>query len=129
MLACLEINGFRTFEGMALQLTSFTVIPGSNVAGKSNSVDVACLRSSLATRDVTATVRELQGEPLELFRQLPGDRRRQIAIAAEVLIDSVVRDPWGSETTLTHTRMRYQVTLQRREVKAGVERILVARKA
>lgn len=47
----------------------------------------------------------------------------------EVLIDPTVKDPWGSEVTLTHTRLRYEVTLERRETKPGIERIQVAREA
>lgn len=129
MLTRLEIDGFKTFEGLDIQLTPFTVILGSNAAGKSNLFDAVRLLSSLATRDVAEAVKELRGEPLELFRQTPIGRSRKITIAAEVLIDPVVRDPWGSATTLNHTRMRYEITLERRELKAGVERILVAREA
>ncbi len=130
MLTRLEIDGFKTFEQLDISFSPFTVVLGSNAAGKSNLFDAIRLLSSLATRDVAEALKDMRGEPLELFRQTPkGGRVRQIVLAAEVLVDPVVRDPWGSEVKLTHTRLRYEVTLERREAKSGLERIQVAREA
>lgn len=129
MLTRLEVDGFKTFENLVIDLAPFTVIVGNNAAGKSNLFDVIQLLSNLATRDVSEAVKDMRGEPLELFRQTVGGRARQIRLAAEVLVDPVVRDPWGSEVKLSHTRMRYEVTLERREIKPGIERIQVAREA
>ena len=129
MLTRLEIDGFKTFENLAIDLTPFTAVLGTNAAGKSNLFDAIQLLSNLATKDVAEAVKGMRGEPLELFRQTASGRARQIRMAAEVLVDSRVRDPWGSEVKLTHTRMRYEVTLERREIKPGVERIQVAREA
>ena len=129
MLTRLEIDGFKTFEKQIVDLTPFTAVVGSNAAGKSNLFDVVQLLSNLATRDVAEAVKDMRGEPLELFRQTPSGRERQIRLAAEVLVDPVVRDPWGSEVKLTHTRMRYEVTLERREPRPGIERIQVAHEA
>lgn len=130
MLTRLEIDGFKTFEMLDISLSPFTVVLGSNAAGKSNLFDAIRLLSNLATKDVAEALKDMRGEPLELFRQVPGQERvKQISLAAEVLVDPVVRDPWGSEVKLTHTRIRYEVTLERREFKAGLERIQVAREA
>jgi len=129
MLTRLEVDGFKTFEAMAIDLLPFTAIVGNNAAGKSNLFDVILLLSSLATRDVAEAVKEMRGEPLELFRQTFGGRSKRITLAAEVLVDPSVRDPWGSEVTLSHTRMRYEVILERREIRPGIERILVAHEA
>lgn len=126
MLTRLEIDGFKTFENMVVDLTPFTAVVGSNAAGKSNLFDAIQLLSNLATRDVAEAVKDLRGEPLELFRQTTSGRSRQIRLVAEVLVDPVVRDPWGSEVKLKHTRIRYEVTLERRELRPGVERIQVA---
>ncbi|WP_281185336.1 AAA family ATPase [Trichlorobacter lovleyi] len=126
MLTRLEVNGFKTFEDLAIDLAPFTVIIGNNAAGKSNLFDVIQLMSSLATRDVTEAVKDMRGEPMELFRRTSGGLAKQIRLAAEVLVDPVVRDPWGSEVKLSHTRMRYEITLERREIKPGIERVLVA---
>jgi predicted ATPase len=127
MLTRLEVDGFKTFENLVIDLAPFTVIVGSNAAGKSNLFDVIQLLANLATRDVAEAVKELRGEPLELFRQTAAGRGNQIRLAAEVLVDPVVRDPWGSQVKLSHTRMRYEVTLERRTIKPGIERIQVAR--
>ncbi|OJU86857.1 MAG: hypothetical protein BGO13_01295 [Burkholderiales bacterium 66-5] len=129
MLTRLEIDGFKTFETESVDLSPFTAIVGSNAAGKSNLFDAVQLLSFLATRDVAEAVKNMRGEPLELFRQTPSGRSRQIRMAAEVLVDPMVRDPWGSEVKLTHTRMRYEVTLERREIHPGIERIHVAHEA
>lgn len=126
MLTRLEVNGFKTFEDMAIDLAPFTVIIGNNAAGKSNLFDVIQLMASLATRDVTEATKDMRGEPMELFRRTSGGLAKQITLAAEVLVDPVVRDPWGSEVKLSHTRMRYEITLERREIKPGIERVLVA---
>lgn len=130
MLTRLEIDGFKTFEQLDISFSPFTVVLGSNAAGKSNLFDAIGLLSNLATRDVVEALKDMRGEPLELFRQTPkGGRVKQIVLAAEVLVDPMVRDPWGSEVKLTHTRMRYEVTLERREIKSGLERIQVARES
>ncbi|MEF8733282.1 MAG: AAA family ATPase [Candidatus Accumulibacter meliphilus] len=129
MLTRLEVDGFKSFENMVIDLAPFTVVVGNNAAGKSNLFDVIQLLASLATRDVSEAVKDMRGEPLELFRQTSEGRSRQIRLAAEVLVDAMVRDPWGSEVKLSHTRMRYEVTLERREIKPGIERIQVAHEA
>lgn len=130
MLTRLEIDGFKTFEKLDIAFSPFTVILGSNAAGKSNLFDAIKLLSNLATKDVNEALKDMRGEPLELFRQTPmGGRVKQISLAVEVMVDPLVRDPWGSEVKLSHTRMRYEVTLERREIKNGLERIQVAKEA
>lgn len=129
MLTRLEIDGFKTFEDLAIDLHPFTVVLGANAAGKSNLFDAIRLLSLLATRDVAEATKEMRGEPQELFRLTAAERSRQIRLAVEVLLDPMVRDPWGSEVRLTHTRMRYELTLEWREIRAGIERIQVAHEA
>ncbi|WP_198969614.1 AAA family ATPase [Xylophilus sp. ASV27] len=130
MLTRLQIDGFKTFEDLDISFSPFTVILGSNAAGKSNLFDAIKLLSNLATKDVNEALKDMRGEPLELFRQVPsGGRAKQIFLAAEVIVDRLVRDPWGSEVSLSHTRMRYEVTLERRAVKNGLERVQVASEA
>ena len=83
MLTRLEIDGFKTFENLCVDLSPFTAIVGNNAAGKSNLFDVIQLLSNLATKDVAEAVKEMRGEPLELFRQTEAGRSRQIRLAAE----------------------------------------------
>lgn len=129
MLTRLEVSGFKSFENLDVVLAPFTAIVGNNAAGKSNLFDVIQLLSALAMHDVSEALKDLRGEPLELFRQTPAGHETRIRIAVEVLVDPRVRDPWGSEVHLTHTRLRYEVELERRELRPGVVRIQVAREA
>jgi predicted ATPase len=129
MLTRIEVDGFKSFERLDVALTPFTAVVGNNAAGKSNLFDAIQLLAALATRDVAEAVKNLRGEPLELFRQTPSGRDTRIALAAEVLVDPSVRDPWGSEVQLTHTRIRYEVELEWREIRPGVPRIQVAKEA
>lgn len=129
MLTRIEIDGFKSFEGLAIDFLPFTVVLGNNAAGKSNLFDAIKLMSNLATTDVAEAFKNMRGEPLELFRQTARGRVNQIKLAAEVLVDPIVRDPWGSEVSLNHTRMRYEVTLERREMRPGIEKVLVAEEA
>lgn len=129
MLTRLEIDGFKSFDQFAVDLRPFTVVLGSNAAGKSNLFDAIRLLSLLATRDVAEAIKDMRGEPLELFRTTAAGRSERIRLAVEVLVDPVVRDPWGSEVRLSHTRLRYELTLERREIRPGVSRIHVASEA
>ncbi len=129
MLTRIEVDGFKSFEKLGVSLTPFTAVVGNNAAGKSNLFDAIQLLSALATHDVAEAVKNMRGEPLELFRQTPAGRDKRIVLAAEVLVDPWVRDPWGSEVQLTHTRIRYEVELEWREIRPGVPRIQVAREA
>lgn len=129
MLTRIEIDGFKSFENLDVSLTPFTAIIGSNAAGKSNLFDAIQLLAALATQDVAAAVSQMRGEPLELFRQTPDGRSRRISLAAEVLVDPTGRDPWGQDVCLTHTRIRYEVALEWREIRPGVHRIQVAHEA
>lgn len=125
MLTRLEIDGFKSFEGLAVDFYPFTVVLGNNAAGKSNLFDAIALLSNLATKDVAEAMKDMRGEPLELFRQTSSGRVEQIHLAAEVLLDTEGKDPWGSTFKLSHTRIRYEVVLERRIIR-GVERIQVA---
>lgn len=67
-----------------------------------------------ATKDVAEAVKEMRGEPLELFRQTEAGRSRQIRLAAEVAVDPVAR-PGQRGARHPHPDARYEVTLEWRE--------------
>ena len=126
MLTRIEIDGFKTFEDFSVDLAPFVVILGSNAAGKSNLFDAIQLLSNLATQDVGEAIKGMRGEPLELFRCTEGGGYgKKMRFAVEVLLDPSVRDPWGKEVDLGHTRLRYEVVLERQEVRPGIDRVLV----
>jgi predicted ATPase len=127
MLTRIEIDGFKTFEGLRLDLSPFVVVLGPNASGKSNLFDAIRLLSRLAAFDVRTAFRDLRGEPHELFRRQPdGTPGRVISLAVETLFDPQVMDPWGGTVDLEHTRVRYEVTIERRSDKRGIERLVIA---
>lgn len=127
MLTRIEIDGFKSFERFELDVPPFAVIVGPNAAGKSNLFDALRLLSQLAVTDVRSAMRELRGEPHEFFRSVPGSGPvDSFQIAVETLLPPRVRDSYGQEQlVLSGTRVRYEVTLERREVE-GIERFYVA---
>lgn len=125
MITRIEIDGFKSFEGFALNLPPFAVILGPNASGKSNLFDALRLISRLATNDVRTAMKELRGEPLELFRRLPDGRiANRMAFAIETLLEPTVRDDFGEERSLSLTRLRYEITIIRRE-EDSIERFFV----
>lgn len=129
VLTRIEIDGFKTFCGFALDLQPFNVIAGANASGKSNLFDAIQFLARLAESDLRTAASSLRGEPHELFHRAPdGSAVDQITLAAEVLVEPSVRDPWGQVHQLIQTRLRYEVTLERR-VERGLERLYVVREA
>ncbi len=129
MLTKIEIDGFKTFRSFALDLQPFDVIAGTNASGKSNLFDAIQFLALLAETDLRSAASGLRGEPHELFhRASDGTAASQIKLAAEVLLDPAVRDPWGAEHTLIQTRLRYELTLERRMV-GNLERLFVVHEA
>lgn len=125
MLTCIEIDGFKTFEGFRMDLGPLLFILGPNASGKSNFFDALHLLSRLAWTDVGSAFSKVRGEPLELFRResdgRPGKRMRFVA---EVLVQPRLRDQFGKAVKLTHTRMRYEVAVERKQA-GGIERLFV----
>lgn len=129
MLTRIEIDGFKSFEEFSVDLAPFVVILGTNASGKSNLFDAVQLLAGLAGNGVSDAIKGLRGEPLELFRRTPSGYAKTIRLAVEVLLDPTVRDPWGSEVTLGHTRIRYEIVLEWREIRPGIDRVMVARES
>jgi predicted ATPase len=128
VLTRIEIDGFKTFEKFAMDIGPFLVILGPNASGKSNLFDAIRLLSYLAGTDLRTAVKGLRGEPHELFRRrLDGSPGMRMDFAVEVLLDPQVRDPWGATVQITHSRVRYEVEIERRKDDRGIERLVVAR--
>lgn len=128
MLTRIEIDGFKTFERFVLDLRPFVVILGPNASGKSNLFDALSLLSRLAGDDLRTAVQEMRGEPIELFRRGgTGEHGMKMSFAVEVLLDPLVRDPWGGEVEIKHSRVRYEVDIERRRDDRGIERLVVSR--
>jgi predicted ATPase len=126
MLTRIQIDGFKSFEAFEIELSPFGLIVGANASGKSNLFDAIQFLSRLATSDLREASQGLRGEPDELFRRLSADRSTdRLRFAVEVLVDPMVRDPWGAEVELNHTRIRYELVLARQTGERGIERLVV----
>jgi predicted ATPase len=125
MITRIEIDGFKSFERFELALPPFAVIFGVNAVGKSNLFDALRLLSNLATMDVRSAMQDLRGEPPEMFRQTAeGKPAERMKFAVETLLHPKGRDPYGQELELTCTRIRYEVTIERRRSQ-GIDRLFV----
>jgi predicted ATPase len=130
MLTRIEIDGFKTFEEFGLDLAPMQVIVGPNAAGKSNLFDAIRLLANLAGSDLRSSVRGLRGEPVELFRLFAdGSRSKRMALAAELLLAPEVADSWGETVKIAHSRVRYEVEIELRRDKQGIERLVVVKEA
>lgn len=70
----------------------------------------------------------MRGEPTELFRRNPnGEYGTKMAFAVEVLLEPEIRDPWGAMFRVRHSRVRYEVEIERRRDERGIERLVVTR--
>jgi predicted ATPase len=126
MLTRIEIDGFKTFREFCVDLLPFQVILGPNAVGKSNLFDALRLLSRLAETDLHTAFQDTRGEPREMFAVSgPDESVESMSFAVEVLLDPIVRDPWGVEVRPKHTRVRYELSLARRNGRGGVERLYV----
>lgn len=130
MITKLDISGFKTFEEFTVTLPSFLGILGPNASGKSNLFDAIRLLSHLASTDLRSSLKGLRGEPHELFRRSrSGVSYSSMSFAVEVLLNPTTTDPWGATVNITHSRIRYELCIERRKDARGIERLVVAHEA
>ena len=130
MLTRIEIDGFKTFERFGLDLGPLQVILGPNASGKSNLFDAIRLLCYIAQTDLRTALLELRGEPVELFRSdTDGKRSTRMTFAVELLLAPSVSDSWGDTVKISHSRVRYEVEIELRQISPGLERLVVVREA
>ncbi|WP_372425179.1 AAA family ATPase [Salinarimonas chemoclinalis] len=129
MLTRIEIDGFKSFSNLKLDLQPFTVIAGPNASGKSNFFDALRFLSQLVSTDLAEALRRVRGDPSELFRrEADGTSAAFMRFAVEVLLEPEIVDAFGERRLLKHTRLRYEVEIEKRtEAPGGVERLFVRR--
>lgn len=125
MLTRLEIQRFKNIRDLAVDLGPFTCIAGPNAVGKSNLFDAIAFLSKLATEtlmDAALSVRDADrenGELEDLFWTDGSERSESLRLAAEMLVDPVVRDDFGRTARATSTFLRYEVELGLEGAKPG----------
>jgi predicted ATPase len=121
MITRIELDGFKTFQNFAVDLGPFQVIVGANGVGKSNLFDAFRLIANLARADTAPRhysfglrLGGARGDTEQLFTLTKGnqvvDRMR---LAIEMLVSPQVTDLRGETAQLTHTRLRYELEIQR----------------
>lgn len=111
MLTRIEIDGFKSFENFGLDLQPFTAVVGANASGKSNLFDALRFLSLLASNDIRTAMKDLRGEPEELFRKTPARDFEQMSFAVEVLLPREGMDAFGTKYNITAQRLRYELRL------------------
>ena len=130
MLTKIEISGFKTFDNFKMDVNPFLVILGPNASGKSNLFDAIRFLSSLAENDLSTAVKEMRGELYELFRrQADGKIVNKMFFAVEVLLEPKLYDAWGTEVKISHSRIRYELEIERRQDERQIERVIVSKES
>ena len=126
MLTRIEISGFKTFDAFELDMPPFLAVIGPNASGKSNFFDALQFLQRATQSSLTTAVQQARGDVGDLFRRRgDGTSVDVISMAVEVLLAPRVRDPWGTEVELTQTRLRYELTVEKRADDEGNVRLFV----
>jgi len=130
MLTKIEINGFKTFDNFKMSVNPFLVILGANASGKSNLFDAIRFLSRLAENDLNTAIKEMRGELYELFRrQSDGTIVDKMSFAVEVLLEPQLYDAWGTEVKINHSRIRYELEIERQQDERQIERLIVSKES
>jgi len=115
MITYLKISGFKSFTEFEMSFTPFTVVAGTNASGKSNLFDALQLLSDLSHGDLRNAFTNQRGAAIELFTQYDNDSySRQMTFLIEMLVDKHEKDSWGGRAILKYTRLRYSLSICRR---------------
>ncbi|KIG18454.1 hypothetical protein DB30_00739 [Enhygromyxa salina] len=120
MITRLEVDGFKSLLGFAVDLEPFTVFIGPNGAGKSNILEALGLLSRLASEPIVDAFRHGRGRPSDQFTHLGGEVAQEIRFGVEFLF-------WGpcpSGAGTTASRLRYELVIERSQQDSGTERLI-----
>lgn len=130
MITRLEIDGFKTLNGIAFDIAPFQTIVGPLDAGASNVLDAIALLAGLADTDLYSAFAGVRGGPGDLFTIGPDGRAAdRMTLACEMLVDATAEDVRGMHAEIRQTRLRYEVVIERMVDARGFERLQVAREA
>lgn len=83
-------------------------------------------RLASETDHIKKAFKEQRGEFIELFTQYgKNDYATQIEFVVEMLVNRTVKDSWGNEAKLNHTRLRYELQIKRFTNALGIEDLAV----
>lgn len=119
MITRLEVDGFKSLSEFAIDLEPLTVLIGPNSAGKSNILEALALLSRLASQPIVDAFQGGRGRVIDQFARRGGKPSDSIRFALEFLLWG--RYPRNEEPF--QSRYRYELTVQRRTLASGVERL------
>ena len=126
MITYIKINGFKSFHNFEMEFTPFTVIAGTNASGKSNLFDAFMLLSRLADKDLITAFSEQRGTQKELFTQYDEDNyATEIEFIVEMLLNRTIKDTWGGNEELNHTRLRYHLIIERKKQDLDIDALFI----
>src|SRR5262245_7561955 len=103
MLTRLEVQGFKNLLDVSVEFGPFTCIAGPNGIGKSNVFDAVEFLSHLANDSLVEASQRVRGpsglrggDPRDLFWDGYRNNRRQINLAAEMIVPGEVEDDLGA---------------------------------
>src|SRR5882724_5654662 len=115
MLTRIEIDGFKSFRDFELDIPPFLVVIGRNAAGKSNLFDAIQFLSRLAGARILEAGQRMRGDVGDLFHwHADGTQMERMSFAVEVLLGTSVTDAFGKREEIPHTRVRYELVIERR---------------
>ena len=121
MITRLEVDGFKSLRGFAIDLAPFTALIGPNSAGKSNILEALALLSHLASEPVEAAFKHGRGRAIDQFTLEKGEPVREIRFAVELLLPVDVAAGDGETTN----RVRYELTIGRERRASGAETLVI----
>lgn len=120
MITRLEVDGFKSLRGFAIDLAPFTALVGPNSAGKSNILEALALVAHLAAEPIEAAFKHGRGRAIDQFTLEKGEPVREIRLAVELLLP--VGTPFGEGVT---DRLRYELTIARERRASGADRLRI----
>lgn len=123
MITRLEVDGFKSLQGFAVDLEPFTAFIGPNGAGKSNILEALALLSRLASLSIVDAFKRGRGRPSDQFSRHGDDIAREIRFGVEFLFFGECSSDGGS-TPLGHSRFRYELVIERVTRPSGTEHLI-----
>lgn len=121
MITRIEIDGFKSLRGFAVDLEPLTVFIGPNNAGKSNILEALALLARLSSMPVDEALKQGRGRAVTQFARSGGEPGRTIRFAVEMLLPR-----WfDNEGAALPNRCRYELEIERRSRESGSEYLAV----
>lgn len=118
MITRLEVDGFKSLQGFAVDLEPFTVFIGPNGAGKSNILEALALLARLTSMPIVDAFKLGRGRPIDQFSRYGDEIAGEIQFAVEFL---VIGKPNDNEIS----RFRYELVIERQTRSSGTEHLTV----